>query len=100
MNQKDDTGRIRHQIRMIASFICQIESEADETKAEEQIENVENIDERGASRPTRNIQPPVRLNDYERFPDSAMNDEGDIVQLAMLAEAEPVSFEQALRQKH
>jgi len=37
------------------------------------------------------------LNDYERFTDSAINDEGDIVQLAMLAEAEPISFEKALR---
>jgi len=81
-------------------YLSDSESEADETEAEEQIENVETIDEGGAKRPTRNIQPPARLNDYERFPDSTINDEGDMVQLAMLAEAEPMSFEVALRQKH
>jgi len=75
-------------------------SESDETKVEEQIKNVENTDEGGASRPTRRIQPPRRLNDYERFPDSTINDESDIIQLAMLAKAELVSFEQALKQKH
>ena len=81
-------------------YLSDSESEADETEAEEQIENVETIHEGGAKRPTRYIQPPARLNDYERFPDSTTNDEGDMVQLAMLTEAEPLSFEVALRQKH
>jgi len=40
------------------------------------------------------------LNDYERFPYSAVSDDGDVVQLAMLAEDEPVSFKQTLKQKH
>jgi len=78
-------------------YLSDSESEADETEAEEQIENVEIIDEGGTRRPTRNIQPRARFNDYERFPDSTINDEGDTVQLAMLAEVELVSFEQTLR---
>jgi len=40
------------------------------------------------------------LRDYERFPDQAVTNEGDFVQLAMLSEAEPVSFEEALKQNH
>jgi hypothetical protein len=86
---------------MLAMFICQIQNQKHmKLKTKEQIENVETTDEGGAGRPTRNIQPPARLNDYERFPDSAINDKGDMVQLSMLVEAEPMSFEEALRQKH
>jgi len=40
------------------------------------------------------------LRDYERFPDQAVTNEGDFVQLAMLAKDEPVSFEEALKQNH
>ena len=40
------------------------------------------------------------MRDYERFSDQAVTNEGDFVQLAMLAEAEPVSFEEALKQNH
>jgi len=60
-------------------YLSDPESEADGTEAEEQIENVEVTNEGGASMPTRRVQPPARLNDYERFPHSAINDEGDIV---------------------
>lgn len=35
-----------------------------------------------------------------RLPDIAVNVEGDITQLAMLAEVEPVTVEQALKKKH
>ena len=40
------------------------------------------------------------MRDYERFPDQAVTNEGDFVQLAMLAKDEPVSFEEALKQNH
>ena len=40
------------------------------------------------------------MRDYERFPNQAVTNEGDIVELAMLADVEPVSFEQALKQNH
>ena len=40
------------------------------------------------------------MRDYERFPDQAVTNEGDIVQSAMLAEAKLVSFEEALEQNH
>jgi len=69
------------------------DSETEEVETEEQEEIVK--DEGGAvvsNRPTRNTQPPARLRDYERFPDQAVTNEGDFVQLAMLAEAEPVSL--------
>jgi histone deacetylase 1/2 len=35
-----------------------------------------------------------------RFPDTAVSDEGEIIQLALLAESEPVSLEQAMKEKH
>jgi len=77
--------------------------EIEDAETEEQEEIIGDIDEGGAgvvNRPTRNTQPPVRLRDFERFPDQAVTYEGDIVQSAMLAEAEPVSFEEALKQNH
>jgi len=40
------------------------------------------------------------LRDFERFPNQAVIDEGDIVQSAMLAEVEPISFEETLKQNH
>ena len=79
------------------------DSEKEEVETEEQEEIVEDTNEGGAgvsNRPTRNTQPQIRLRDYERFPDQAVTIEGDFVQLAMLGEAEPVSFRQALKQKH
>ncbi|CAJ2656171.1 unnamed protein product [Trifolium pratense] len=58
-----------------------------------------NTTQGGASgRPTRNVQPPQRLNDRVRFSDTAMTDEGEIIQLAMLAESEPVSLEQEMKE--
>jgi len=71
------------------------DSETKEVETEKEEEIVEDIDEGGeevVNRPTRNTQPPVRLRDFERFPDQEVTDEGDIVQSTMLAEAEPVSF--------
>jgi len=79
------------------------DSETEDVETEEQEEIIGDIDEGSAGvvdRPTRNTQPPVRLRDFERFPNQTVTDEGDIVQSAMLAEAEPVSFEEALKQNH
>jgi len=85
------------------SHFYQSHSKIEEVESEAREEIVENIDEGGAeiaNRPTRNTQPPTRLRDYERFPDQAVTNEGEFVQLAMLAEVELVSFEHALNQKH
>ena len=60
-----------------------------------------NTNQGGASeRPTRNVQAPQRLNDCVRFPDTAVADDGELIQLAMLAESEPVSLEQAMKEEH
>jgi hypothetical protein len=48
-------------------------------------------------RPVRQKQIPARLNDYEIMTDSVVNDEGDIVHFALLAETEPVNFEEAVK---
>lgn len=40
------------------------------------------------ARPTRNRQIPIRLNDYEIVFDSTMDEEGEIIHLAILAGVE------------
>jgi len=85
------------------SHLYLFDSETEEIETEEQEEIVEDTNEGGegvSNRPTRNTQLPNRLRDYERFLDQAATNEGDLVQLAMLAEAEPVSFEQALKENY
>lgn len=82
-------------------YLADVEIEGYEV--EEPEEGVENADEGGArfsNMPRRNTQPPAKLRDYERFPDQAVSEEGDMVQLAMLAETEPVSVKEALSQEH
>ncbi|PNX69219.1 equilibrative nucleoside transporter 3-like protein, partial [Trifolium pratense] len=52
-----------------------------------------NTNQGGASeRLARNVQAPQRLNDCVRFPDTAVTDDGELIQLAMLSESEPVSL--------
>lgn len=75
----------------------QSDLEIGEVEVEEQEEIVQDTDEGGAGVTNK---PPTRLRDYERFPDQAVTNEGDMVQLAMLTEIELVSFEESLKQKH
>lgn len=44
----------------------------------------------------RNTQLPQRLQDYEIIPDSALHVESELMQLALFAEAEPLTFEEAV----
>lgn len=53
--------------------------------------------EGGTRRSQRVMQPSQMLKDYEVMKDSQITDEGDIVHLALYADAEPVSFEEALK---
>ena len=50
-----------------------------------------------AVRPQRQKQLPRRLQDCEVLPDSAVTDEGDLIHFALLADAEPVNFTEALK---
>ncbi|KAK2442743.1 putative mitochondrial protein [Trifolium repens] len=50
-------------------------------------------------RPQRNIQLPRRLADCEIAPDNAVNNEGEIVHYAMLADTEPIDVKAALKSK-
>ena len=43
------------------------------------------------------MQPSQMLKDYEVMKDSQITDEGDIVHFALYADAEPVSFKEALK---
>ena len=51
-------------------------------------------------RSLRQITPPVRFQDYDVFPDAAINVNGELMNLVLLAEAEPVSLEEALAIPH
>ena len=42
---------------------------------------------------------PIRLEDYEMFPDSAIDDDGELVHLAPMGEAEPVTFPEAIKKE-
>ncbi|KAI5441954.1 hypothetical protein KIW84_011132 [Lathyrus oleraceus] len=47
-------------------------------------------------RPVRQRALPHRLRDYERFQDNEVNNDGDFVHFALMAESEPVNEEEAL----
>jgi len=49
------------------------------------------------ARPQRNRQAPVRLTDCEITSDDAVNDEGDLIHFALLADAEPINYKEALK---
>ena len=53
--------------------------------------------EGGTRRSQRVMQPSQMLKDYEVMKDSQITDEGDIVHFSLYADAEPVSFEEALK---
>ena len=44
-----------------------------------------------------NRQAPVRLTDCEITSDDAVNDEGDLIHFALLADAEPINYKEALK---
>jgi hypothetical protein len=50
-----------------------------------------------SSRPQRQRQMPARLQDCEVVADNEVNEEGDLVHLAFLADSEPVNDSEALR---
>lgn len=59
--------------------------------------NVVNYTQR--ERPTRSKQIHARLNDYEIVPNNTMNEEGEIIQLTMLAGVEPLNYQDAMQDK-
>jgi len=50
-------------------------------------------------RPQRNRHAPNRLEDSEMLPDSAINDEGELIHFALLADAEPLNYKEAIQTK-
>ncbi|MCI66461.1 hypothetical protein A2U01_0087719, partial [Trifolium medium] len=48
-------------------------------------------------RPQRTRQAPTRLNDCEVTTDSAVNDVGELIHFALLADSEPIHFKDALK---
>lgn len=53
-----------------------------------------------STRPRRQTMLPSRYTDFEMFSDAGVDEEGDIVHLALLAGSEPVDVNEALAQPH
>jgi hypothetical protein len=47
-------------------------------------------------RPQRNRHAPRRLEDCEILPDNAVNNEGELIHFALLADAEPLNYKEAI----
>lgn len=74
-----------------------IEDHASLILEEEPTKNEENTNINQAIRRSSRVrQQFFRLNDHEVFPDTAINEEGELLEEAMIAETEPIDFKQAL----
>ncbi|GAU22886.1 hypothetical protein TSUD_376970 [Trifolium subterraneum] len=70
------------------------------TVLEETVEmpiEVNNMPDQPTRRSTRARVRSVRLNDYERFPDHAIGQDGELLEEAMLTESEPINLDQAMK---
>jgi hypothetical protein len=61
------------------------------------VEPVNNEEIVAAQRLQRNRHLPSRLVDCVVLPDSAVNNEGELIQFALLADAEPINFKDAMQ---
>lgn len=50
-------------------------------------------------RSQRERHPPTRFTDYELFTDNAITHDGDLVDIALLVDAEPLNYDEAVRKK-
>ncbi|GAU51473.1 hypothetical protein TSUD_95880 [Trifolium subterraneum] len=57
---------------------------------------VNNLPDQPIRRSTRGRVEPARINDYERFLDHAVGQDGELLEEAMLAEFEPINLNQAM----
>ncbi|KAK2374044.1 secreted RxLR effector protein [Trifolium repens] len=72
---------------------------SDDSEGEENTEVIDHAPQVEATpaRPQRTRQIPNRLSDCEVLPDSAVNEESDLIHTALLADAEPIDFNDALK---
>ncbi|KAK2361452.1 secreted RxLR effector protein [Trifolium repens] len=72
---------------------------SDDSEGEENIEVIDHAPQVEATPaiPQRTRQIPNRLSDCEVLPDSAVNEEGDLIHTALLADAEPVNVKDELQ---
>ncbi|WVZ03145.1 hypothetical protein V8G54_023951 [Vigna mungo] len=57
-----------------------------------------NTEEESNRRPSRQSIQPSRLDDYELYSDVGINEEGDIIHLALIVGSEPLNVNEALSQ--
>ena len=75
------------------------ELEPDDVTGEVQAKSTSAVQEVEGRRSTRTRSFPTRLEDYEMFPDSAIDDDDELVHLALMGKAEPVTFQEAIKKE-
>lgn len=60
---------------------------------------VDTVNSTQRAKPTRNRQIPARLNDYEIVSDNTVDEEGEIIHLAMLVGAKPLNYQDVMQDK-
>ena len=75
------------------------EPEPDDVTGEVQAKPTGAVQEVEGRRSTRTRSLPTRLEDYEMFPDSAIDDDDELVHLALMGKAEPVTFQEAIKKE-
>jgi len=75
------------------------EPELDDITGEVQAKPTGAVQEVEGRRSTRTRSLPTRLEDYEMFLDSAIDDDGQLVHLAIMGEVEPVTFQEAIKKE-
>ena len=75
------------------------EPEPDDVTGEVQAKPTGAVQEVEGRRSTRTRSLPTRLEDYEMFLDSAIDDDGQLVHLAIMGEVEPVTFQEAIKKE-
>jgi len=76
------------------------QSEASDEDMEETENVVKNEDDQATQpiiRPQRNRQAPSRFEDYELFPNRAVNDEGEHIHFVLLVDVEPLNYKEAMQ---
>lgn len=80
-------------------FIYPDSSDESEDEGDNEVDGNVPQENEASVRPQRIRQAPRRLDDCERALDNAVSDEGDLIHFALLADAEPVEYRDALKNK-
>ncbi|XP_019413040.1 PREDICTED: uncharacterized protein LOC109325237 [Lupinus angustifolius] len=75
-----------------------VRMDIDNTQSTPEVQTISENNVNIVERQQRQRHMPSRFSDYELFDDSTITREGDLVHMALLAEMEPISFDQAIKE--